>query len=690
MDLNLLLIYAPLFAAFIFFFIAVYTFWHYDQLPAVPFGIAMLSYTVWTLAYTFELATPDIADKIFWMRLRYISVNTIFPLPWLATTLAYTDQTHLINRRHAAMLFVIPLLSIFIILTSDYHHLFRYDFYVTTYQGTVQILRFTNGIWNWFALGNAYLLNVFATWIVLGRSLRHATPFHTRRTLLIFVGSIPPILAEVAYQLNLLPVPGYTFTPAFTITSGLFAAWALFRYQFLDLKPIALNVIFNNIRDGIIVLDIQQRIVDINSTARSMIDHETTELIGKHLPSFNIHWLTPYMQNPKDEQMIDVSPAPQRYLNVRFSPLSTPQAQLAGQIITLRDITERKRVEEQLRLQSVALESAANGIVISDRDGNILWVNPAFTAITGYTHVEVIGKNLRLLKSGAHDTNFYASMWQTILAGNVWQGEMINRRKDGTLYTDDQTIAPVRDEQGEITHFVAIKQDVTERKKLEQLREDLTNMLVHDLGNPLGSIQMALESLANEPPDAPPDEHDLLMRTAQQSTANITNLVNDFLDVVRLENGEVPLERMTIKLSELVADILQTQTPLANNKKISLENQVSPSLPPVAADPKLIWRVIQNLVGNAIKFTPEGGRIGLTAQEADGFVQISICDNGRGIPTSLQSQVFQKFVTGRVKGRGTGLGLAFCKLAVEAHCGKIWVESEEGKGTTFTFTLPLN
>ncbi len=690
MNLSSLLIYAPLAAGLIFLATAAYTFWHYDQLPAIPFGIVVLASAVWAAGYALELTMPEIADKVFWMRLRFIANNIIMPLPWLATTLAYTHQSHLISRRYAAMLFVVPLISVLVILTSDYHRLFRYDFYVTTIAEPVGVLRYSNGIWNWFALANAYLLNTVSTWIVLGRSLHNATSFHARRTWLIIGSSTLQALAEVAFQLNLLPVPGYTFTPTLGILVALSGAWALFRYQFLDLKPIALNIVFNNLRDGIIVLDVQQRIVDINSTARSMIHHEKTELIGKHLPSLNVHWLTPLMQNPNQEQTIDVNPAPQHYLNIRLSPLSAPQAQWVGQIVAIRDITERKRTEEQLRLQSTALEAAANGIMITDRGGLILWVNPAFTAITGYTHDEVIGKNPSLLKSGAHDKNFYTSMWESILEGSVWQGEMINRRKDGTLYTDDQTIAPVRNERGNITHFIAIKQDVTERKKLEQLREDLTNMLVHDLGNPLGSIQLALESLANEPPDTPPDEHDLLMRTVQQSTTNILNLVNDFLDIIRLENGQMPLERMTIKPSDLVADILQTQTPLANNKKISLENQVTPSLPPVAADPKLIGRVIQNLVGNAIKFTPEGGRIWLTAQEADHSLQISISDTGRGIPISLQSQVFQKFVTGRVKGRGTGLGLAFCKLAIEAHGGKIWVESEEGKGTTFTFTLPLN
>ncbi|MCH7511140.1 MAG: PAS domain S-box protein, partial [Chloroflexi bacterium] len=136
------------------------------------------------------------------------------------------------------------------------------------------------------------------------------------------------------------------------------------------------------------------------------------------------------------------------------------------------DVTERRQAEEALRLQVAAITAAANGIVITDRDGDIVSVNPAFTRLTGYTAQEVLGQNPRILKSGEHDEQFYKQIWETILAGQVWRGEIINRRKDGSLYTEEQTITPVRDERGAVSHFIAIKQDVTERKRAEEaLRE---------------------------------------------------------------------------------------------------------------------------------------------------------------------------------------------------------------------------
>jgi two-component system cell cycle sensor histidine kinase/response regulator CckA len=150
--------------------------------------------------------------------------------------------------------------------------------------------------------------------------------------------------------------------------------------------------------------------------------------------------------------------------------LSDPSA--AGIVVNTRDVTERKRVEQQLRLHTTALEAAANGVLISDAAGTTLWINPAFTALTGYRPDEVVGHTLRLLKSGTQDEAFYRTLWATILAGRVWRGEIVNRRRDGTLYTEDMTITPVRSTGGSVTHFIAVKQDISERKRTEgALRE---------------------------------------------------------------------------------------------------------------------------------------------------------------------------------------------------------------------------
>jgi signal transduction histidine kinase len=182
-----------------------------------------------------------------------------------------------------------------------------------------------------------------------------------------------------------------------------------------------------------------------------------------------------------------------------------------------------------------------------------------------------------------------------------------------------------------------------------------------------------------------------VLNIAQGSAYHMIELVNAILDVNRLESGRMPLDKSSYSLTDLVAETLQTEVSLAGEKGIRLESDVPSTLPPAWVDAALIKRVLQNLIGNALKFTPYGGAIRVSArvEEKQGgpAILVAVNNTGQGIPPEIQSRLFQKFVTGRQEGRGSGLGLAFCRLVVEAHGGRIWVESIPERGTTFTFSL---
>ena len=238
---------------------------------------------------------------------------------------------------------------------------------------------------------------------------------------------------------------------------------------------------------------------------------------------------------------------------------------------------------------------------------------------------------------------------------------------------------------------LVVLRDVTDARAVERLREDMSHTMVHDLRNPLGNISAAQEALTGGMLGSlPPDQLEVL-NIAQSSAYRMVKLVSAILDVSRLESGQMPLDRQVFSLADLVADALQLQTTLAGEKNIHLESNVPLTLPPAWADTGLIGRVLQNLVGNAIKFTSPDGVIRVSARTEEkqrrSVILVAVGDTGPGIPPEIASRLFQKFVAGRQTGRGSGLGLAFCKLAVEAHGGRIWVESAPGHGATFTFSL---
>ncbi len=230
-----------------------------------------------------------------------------------------------------------------------------------------------------------------------------------------------------------------------------------------------------------------------------------------------------------------------------------------------------------------------------------------------------------------------------------------------------------------------------ERREVEELREAMIHTMVHDLRNPLGVIYTSLQFLSGEAQAFLPPDYQQVLQIASSNASKMQDLINSILDVSRLEGGRMPLNYTPIHLHELIAQTLREQMPLAEEKALSVENDVSPALPVVQADAGLIGRVLQNLIDNAIKFTPQGGTVRVAARE-DGparTLSVMVSDTGPGIPQEIQGRLFQKFVTGRHKARGSGLGLVFCRLVIEAHNGHIAVTSEPGQGSTFTFSLPI-
>ncbi|MDI1249617.1 MAG: PAS domain S-box protein, partial [Lacunisphaera sp.] len=378
-----------------------------------------------------------------------------------------------------------------------------------------------------------------------------------------------------------------------------------------------------------------------------------------------------------------------------------------GQFATVFiDITERKQAEARSQLQLTALNAAANAIVITGLDASIEWANTAFTTVTGYTLAEAIGRNpSQLIRSDRHDADFFRSMWATILAGQVWHGEIVNRRKDGTLYTEDMTITPLRDGQGAITRFIAVKQDITKRKALEeQFRQaqkmeaigQLAGGVAHDFNNILAAVLLHLSLLQEEPSLDPATRASLKELTREiQRGASLTRQLLTF-------SRQQAVELRLVDLHPVVNGLLKMLHRLIGEDiVITLSPPVGPSA--IEADAGMLEQVVVNLCINARDAMPHGGRLTLGTDmieipEGAGnkagvtrpgrFVRLSVTDTGEGMSPEILEHIFEPFFTTKTIGKGTGLGLATVYGIVQQHHGWISVESSPGRGTTFLVHLP--
>jgi len=348
---------------------------------------------------------------------------------------------------------------------------------------------------------------------------------------------------------------------------------------------------------------------------------------------------------------------------------------------------------ERSRLQAV-IKSSRDGVVLVGMDGRVLVANAAALRLLRMPGVpeEWLGRRVMDVLRVIH---IYApAIVRTVLAEmrRMQQGD--DSPGGGELEVSSCTFRwlnlPVMAGAVPLGRLLILR-DVTNERAVERMRQDMTHTMVHDLRNPLASISTALEFLeADAGPVLSADQRQVI-EIAYQSTHKMLGLVESILDVSRLESGRMPIKYVQFALSDLTRDVLRAQSSLVADKGLRVESDVPSTLPLAWADAGLIGRVLQNLIGNAIKFTPPGGLIRVAArlEEDKGrpVLLVSVSDNGPGIPAEIRSRLFQKFVTGPQKGRGSGLGLAFCRLAIEAHSERIWVESTPGQGTTFTFSV---
>jgi len=365
-----------------------------------------------------------------------------------------------------------------------------------------------------------------------------------------------------------------------------------------------------------------------------------------------------------------------------------------------------ERQQGLVDLQISALRITANVVVITDHHGAIEWANQAFSAITGYSLAEAVGNRVGdLINSGTHDAAFFREMWETLLAGRVWQGDIVNRRKDGSLYEEESTITPITNDAGQMTHFIAVKQDITQRRLLESKMRQAQKMeavgqlaggIAHDFNNILAAVLIHLGLLRDDP--AIEERTRLALRELELEVQRGAGLTRQLLTFSRQQ----AMEPQTLDPHEIISGLLKMLRRLLG-EHINLQLVGSTPLPLIHADPGMVEQVVINLCVNARDAMPKGGNLTLSTliEEFSApssrfpdtlpgrYVGITVTDDGCGMDQKTLQHIFEPFFTTKSAGRGTGLGLATVYGIAKQHHGWVDVESVPGKGSSFHVFFPV-
>jgi PAS domain S-box-containing protein len=470
--------------------------------------------------------------------------------------------------------------------------------------------------------------------------------------------------------------------------------------------------------DAVISVNTQQRITLFNQGAEKIFGYTTQEVIGQPLDlllpgrftkAHRQHVVDFTQTAGKARRMGDRQEIFGRRKDGTEFPAEASISRLnvgGEQVFTtiLRDISDRKQAEKALeqlsRQNELILNSVGEGLCGVDLQGKTTFINPAAAKLLGYSAVELLGQSIEvLLPPHKVDGTAYAleesplseAFHAALQQGLVHQGmDELFQRRNGSVFPVEYMCTPIR-EQGAIVGVVVAFKDITERQIVERMKDEFVSVVSHELRTPLTSLHGALRMLSSGLLDSQPAKGKRLLDIAVDSTDRLVRLINDILDVQRIESGKVAMEKKACSVADLMAHAVDVMQAMADKTGVTL------AIDPLAAflwvDSDRIMQTLTNLLSNAIKFSSPGSTVWLKAQEQEKYVLFQVKDQGRGIPSDKLESIFERFqqvdTSDARNHEGTGLGLAICRSIVQQHDGQIWVESALGEGSTFYFTLPL-
>lgn len=505
--------------------------------------------------------------------------------------------------------------------------------------------------------------------------------------------------------------------------------------KFLELK---FNVLFEAASDGVFIINSSGVVTDCSKNLENLWQYSSSEIIGKNINAFTGH-ISKHFSNPlsllRENQVIDeevrvICGDFDTILNIRRKgfPIFDANGNFDGAIYYDKDITESYKPEELLTLLKAALEATANSIVITGFGGEIIWVNPAFTKLTGYSNEEILYKNMNILKSGKQSKEFYESLWGTIKKGEVWKGEVINKKKDGTLYPEELTITPVKNKKDEITYFITVKQDIQERKRAEEqaklhqeqlIQADkmvalgtLVSGVAHEINNPNNFIMLNTPmiqkvwdniipildqyyeengdfSIVNIKYTQLKEKFPKMCANILEGSRRIKRIVEDLKKFAQKSSSDIfePVDINSVINSSIT--LLENSIKKATNK---FEVNLAEDIPNTIANFQYLEQIVINFIQNscqALADKSKGIYIATSYNEEEKNIEITIKDEGQGIREEDMPHITDPFFTTKRDTGGTGLGLSISSKIIKDLGGRLEFSSLVNEGTTAKIILPI-
>lgn len=478
--------------------------------------------------------------------------------------------------------------------------------------------------------------------------------------------------------------------------------------------------LFDNASDAIITLDLNDKITSWNASAERILGWTKKEAIGKKFSDLAV---SPGLREERENIVEDVLKGSKVSgietvrlrkdgvkINVSLvvSPILNADKKIIGISGIIRDITSKKEEEKRLKIHAetleklttdlekfkLAVEKASDLITIVDSKGFVIYVNEAVNGITGYTKKEIIGKKAKLIWGSSDDGNFYHNLFKrVVLDKKNFTGEFVSRKKNGEKYYTKIRVSPILDEARKPIFFVGIETDVTAEKEIDRAKTEFVSVASHELRTPLANMSLSLDMILGGVAGVITKEQKKYLRGVYKDIEGMAGLIDALLNVSRIELRTMIINPEPTNISDIAARVMEEVSPQIRNKGLKLKTSYDKFIPVVELDRNLVRIIFQNLISNAIKYTPSEGSISVVIKKKKSDILIEVSDTGCGIPEEEKDKVFLKMFRAKnareTKNDGIGLGLYIVSSIIEKTGGRIWFDSKENSGTTFYVTIPL-